>query len=469
MPTLKIVQNGITKTVAFEGEKLLGDLLGHFDAHIDKPCGGRGACKKCTVIVNGKEELACRYIVRGDAEVVVPDNKDIVSATGANESGIATDNLCLCLDIGTTTLALALVSLDDKQIIKTKTAPNPQREFGADVISRIEYCAKSGVNELQSILAIKIKEMASELFAEYALKSVEKMYVAGNTTMLHLFFGVDCSSLGVSPYTPIFLEEKRAKGANLGFNNISEIISLPGISAFVGADIVSGLGYVDKPKKDKYSLLIDLGTNAEIVLFNNEKYLCATAAAGPCFEGANISCGMSASVGAVSRYNVDGTYSVIGDTEPEGICATGLVDIIAELIKNGTVEDSGYMEEDFALSEKVKVTPADIREFQLAKSAVMSAVECLLQRGNVTYNDIEKMYVAGGFSAQLNIENAAYLGLVPKALTDRFLPINNSSLLGTVKFACDRNALAEIPNKAEFIDLGADNTFSELFFANMAF
>ena len=224
MPTLKIVQNGITKTVAFEGEKLLGDLLGHFDAHIDKPCGGRGACKKCTVIVNGKEELACRYIVRGDAEVVVPDNKDIVSATGANESGIATDNLCLCLDIGTTTLALALVSLDDKQIIKTKTAPNPQREFGADVISRIEYCAKSGVNELQSILAIKIKEMASELFAEYELESVEKMYVAGNTTMLHLFYGVDCSSLGVSPYTPICLEEKRAKGENLGFNNISEII-----------------------------------------------------------------------------------------------------------------------------------------------------------------------------------------------------------------------------------------------------
>lgn len=469
MPTLKIVQNGITKTVAFEGEKLLGDLLGHFDAHIDKPCGGRGACKKCTVIVNGKEELACRYIVRGDAEVVVPDNKDIVSATGANESGIATDNLCLCLDIGTTTLALALVSLDDKQIIKTKTAPNPQREFGADVISRIEYCAKSGVNELQSILAIKIKEMASELFAEYALKSVEKMYVAGNTTMLHLFFGVDCSSLGVSPYTPIFLEEKRAKGANLGFNNISEIISLPGISAFVGADIVSGLGYVDKPKKDKYSLLIDLGTNAEIVLFNNEKYLCATAAAGPCFEGANISCGMSASVGAVSRYNVDGTYSVIGDTEPEGICATGLVDIIAELIKNGTVEDSGYMEEDFALSEKVKVTPADIREFQLAKSAVMSAVECLLQRGNVTYNDIEKMYVAGGFSAQLNVENAACLGLVPRELTDRFVPINNSSLLGAVKFACEKNDLAEIAKKAEFIDLGADNMFSELFFANMAF
>ncbi len=469
MPILRILQNGITKTVSFEGEKLLGDLLGSFDIHIDKPCGGRGTCKKCTVIVDGREELACQYIVHSDAEVVIPENKDIVSVTGANESGKLTDNLCLCLDIGTTTLALALVSLDDKQIIKTKTAPNPQREFGADVISRIEYCSKNGAQKLQSILLDKISQMADELLAEYKVTSVERMYVAGNTTMLHLFFGVDCSSLGVSPYTPEFLEEKRASGKDLGFNNVNEVISLPGISAFVGADIVSGLGFVNKPSGNKYSLLMDLGTNAEIVLFNKDKYLCATAAAGPCFEGANITCGMTASVGAVSRYNADGTYSVIGDVEPQGICATGLVDIIAELVRNGTVEDSGYMEEDLEISEKVTVTPADIREFQLAKSAVMSAIDCLLKYGNISYEDIETMYVAGGFSAQLNIENASFLGLVSKELADRFVPINNSSLLGAVKFACNQNNLTEITEKAEFIDLGADNMFSELFFENMAF
>jgi len=216
-------------------------------------------------------------------------------------------------------------------------------------------------------------------------------------------------------------------------------------------------------------LLIDLGTNAEIVLFNRDKYLCATAAAGPCFEGANISCGMSASTGAVSLYQADGSYSVIGDAEPVGICATGLVDIIAELVRNGTIEESGYMEEDFELSEKVSVTPGDIREFQLAKSAVMSAIECLLKHGGVQFDDIEKMYIAGGFSAQLNIENAAYLRLVPSELADRFVPVNNSSLLGTVKFACKKNDLVKITKESKFIDLGADSTFSELFFKNMSF
>lgn len=469
MPILKIVQNGIAKTVPFEGEKPLGELLGMADVHIDKPCGGRGTCKKCTVLVDGQEQLACRCVVKRDAEVVVPENRDILSVTGAAESGTAGGSLCLCLDVGTTTLALALVSLDRKNIIKTKTAPNPQREFGADVISRIEYCAKYGPEDLQRVLAAKIREMAAGIFEEYGIDAVEKMYVAGNTTMLHLFYGIDCSSLGVSPYTPVFLEERTAEGADLGFGRIGEIVSLPGIAAFVGADIVSGLGFVGKPQKGRYSILIDLGTNAEIVLFNGDKYLCTAAAAGPCFEGANISCGMSASVGALCRYRADGTYSVIGGVEPAGICATGLVDIISELVKNGTVDESGYMEEDFFLPGQVRVTPGDIREFQLAKSAVMSALECLLKKGGVGYADIEKLYIAGGFSAQLNIENAAYLGLVPKELAGSFEPINNSSLLGAVRFATERNDLAEITRKAEYIDLGADSTFSELFFRNMSF
>jgi uncharacterized 2Fe-2S/4Fe-4S cluster protein (DUF4445 family) len=136
-------------------------------------------------------------------------------------------------------------------------------------------------------------------------------------------------------------------------------------------------------------------------------------------------------------------------------------------VKSETVEESGYMEEDFVLSEKVSVTPADIREFQLAKSAVASAVECLLKRGNVNYGDIEKMYVAGGFSAQLNVENAAYLGLVPKELADSFAPVNNSSLLGAVKFACEQNDLADIVKKAEFIRTVDDVSVTMLVESNM--
>ncbi len=468
MPILTIIQNGTEKRIEFEGERLLSDILGEHDLHVDSPCGGRGVCKKCEVCVNGRKELACRYVVRGDAFVHLPDSKDIVSVTGADETHKATENMCLCLDIGTTTLAFALVSLDEKRIVKTKTAPNPQREFGADVISRIEYCSKNGTEKLQRTLLARLWAMADGLFAEFGVKAVEKMYVAGNTTMLHLFFGVDCSSLGVSPYTPVFLTERKVSGASLGFDCIGEIVSLPGISAFVGADIVAGLGYVEAPKAGKYSLLIDLGTNAETVLFGEGRYLSATAAAGPCFEGANISSGMSACEGAVYAYS-NGIYSVIGDVEPEGICATGLVDIIAELVKNGTADESGYMEDDLMLSEDVRLTPADIREFQLAKSAVRSAAECLMKHAEIEYENIEKMYVAGGFSAKLNVGNAAYLGLLPASLADRFVPVNNSSLLGTVKYACEGNSLSEITEHSEYIDLGADSRFSGLFFENMSF
>lgn len=468
MPILTVIQNGTEKRIEFEGARLLSELIGIAGMHIDKPCGGRGVCRKCTVLVDGKSELACRYTVTGDACVQIPDAGSIVSVTGASETHAATENMCLCLDIGTTTLALALVSLDEKRVVKTKTAPNPQREFGADVISRIEYCAKNGTERLQDTLLARLAVMVNELFAEFGIKAVEKMYVAGNTAMLHLFFGIDCSALGVSPYTPVFLGERRASGASLGFENIGEIVSLPGISAFVGADIVAGLGYVEAPRAGKYSLLIDLGTNAETVLFGERRYLSATAAAGPCFEGANISCGMSASKGAVYAYK-NGIYSVIGDVEPEGICATGLIDIIAELVKNGTIDESGYMESDLVLSDDVKLTPADIRELQLAKSAVRSAVDCLISHAGIEYKDIEKMYVAGGFSAMLNAENAAFLGLIPAALADRAVAVNNSSLLGTVKHACECNSLSGITAHSEYIDLGADSRFAELFFENMSF
>ncbi len=469
MPVLRVIQSGIIKEIVFEGEFKLSELIENASVYPDMPCGGHGICKKCTVVLDGREVLACRCTVKDDAEVIIPEEKYIASLTGAGESGRVTDNVCLCLDIGTTTLALALVSTDEKKVIKQKTAPNPQRRFGADVISRIEHCTKRGTAELQRVLLDKLKQMTAELLEECGVSSVTRMYVAGNTTMLHLFFGVDCSSLGVSPYTPAFLDEKRAEGAEMGLENIGEVISLPGIAAFVGADIVSGLGYIDKPTSGRRALFIDLGTNAEIALFDGDRYLCTAAAAGPCFEGANISSGMSASNGAVSRYFADGSYSVIGNGLPEGICATGLVDVIAELVRRGDIDESGYMEEDFCLSDKVEVTADDVREFQLAKSAVRSAVDCLLRMAEIEYGDVEKMYVSGGFSAGLNVENAAFLGLVPSELSDAFVPLNNSSLLGCVKYACEKNDLADIVRRAEYIDLGANDIFTKMFFDNMAF
>ncbi|MBO5909708.1 MAG: DUF4445 domain-containing protein, partial [Clostridia bacterium] len=359
---------------------------------------------------------------------------------------------------------------DDTSIIKVITKINPQRVFGADVISRIDHCSKNGVNALCEAVKSAVNEMITDITDALAISSVPKMLVSGNTTMLHIFFGVDCSSMGISPYTPSFTEAMSYNGEALEIGRVEQIQSLPCISAFVGADIVAGMNHIGIPKNGQYALLVDLGTNAEVVLFNKDKAYATAAAAGPCFEGANISSGMSAIRGAISAYMSDGSYKVVGDTEPCGLCATGLVDLISFLVKNEVIDESGYMEdEELKVANGVTLTQKDIREFQLAKSAVLSAIICLIKKAGVSFEDIEALYVAGGFSASIDKDNAAFVGLIPNELTERFVPVNNSSLLGTVKYACDKVELSVFTANAEYVDLSCDPTFSELFFENMEF
>ncbi len=445
---------------------ILSDILIKSGEEIPHLCGGKGACKKCLVMVNGKEELSCQYKIKSDIDVVLPETNEVFSDTGANESGKITDNCCLCLDIGTTTLALALISLDEKKIIKVKTATNPQGAFGGDVLNRIEYCNKNGVSELHICLVDKI----NRIIDEFDINSVNKMYVSGNTTMLHLFFKVDPSSIGVAPYTPTFLESKEKKGIDLGLKNIEKVISLPCISAFVGADLVAGVNYADLPNENKFNLLVDLGTNAEIVLYNKNKVYCTSAAAGPCFEGANISCGMSATDGAIYSYSLDGTFKTISNKSPKGICGTGLIDIIAVLVEKGIIDETGYMDcEEYLIANKIKLTQKDIRQFQLAKSAVYSGISAILKEKSTSFSDIENLFISGGFSAKINIENAVKAGLLPKELKDKIVVLNNSSLLGTVKYACEQNDLSLYLKNAEYIDLSTNAVFSDLFINNMEF
>lgn len=441
---------------------LLSDFLKNSGKGVEHLCGGKGICRKCTVTVNGKPELSCRYTVESDINVSFDEKGEILSETGANQSGTMTDKVCYALDIGTTTLALATVNLNEGKIIKAVTRTNPQVMFGADVMARIEHCSKNGVNELQKVLINTINAMINECGI-----SAEKMYVSGNTTMLHLFFGIDCSAMGVAPYKPSFLESKTEKAESLGITDIKIIESLPAIDAFVGADIVAGLNLTDMPSKGSHNLLIDLGTNAEIVLFDKESALCTSAAAGPCFEGANISCGMSATSGAVYSY-ADGKAKAVDGAPAKGICGTGLIDVIAEFIRNGTIDETGFMENQATeIAENVSVTQEDIRQYQLAKSAVYSAVMTLMEMKGVTFSDIETLYISGGFSAKINAENAALTGLLPKELTDVCIALNNSSLLGTAKYAAEKNTL--YTDSITYVDLSASPAFSDLFIDNMMF
>ena len=458
----KICFNG--EVLYAEHGQLLADVLMKGEKAMEHPCGGRGVCKKCAVKVNGEEVLSCQYKVESDIAVEAPDISEIHSYTGAEETLLSSKNMCFCLDLGTTTLALALVSLDEKKIVKVATATNPQRLYGGDVMSRIAYCSANGVKSLQKMVVSKINEMMSSLFKGF----IGKMYVAGNTTMLHILFGADCSGLGVAPYKAEFLHSRVASGQTLGIDNVEEITALPSIHTFAGADIVAGLNYIEKPSHDKYSLLVDLGTNAEIALFSDEKVVCTSAAAGPCFEGANISCGMSAVGGAIYSYK-NSAYKTIGGKKAEGLCATGLVDVIAELLSKGIIDETGYMEGDFQIAPGVTLTCGDVREYQLAKSAISSAINVLLDENKVDNDHLYKVYISGGFSEKLNIENAVKSGLLPEKIASECVAVNNSSLSGTVKYACEHNDLTEFIKKSEYVDLSSNEKFSEMFIENMMF
>lgn len=457
---------------AFQGENLR-ELLIKNGFYINSPCGGNGTCGKCTVTVNGEKVKSCGYSISSDISVVIPQNEEIFSSSGLSETiknANDKDNVVFCLDIGTSTLALATVSKSDGKALKVVTKTNAQRVFGADIISRIDYCKKNSVAPLKDALINQINIMLEEIDASKPCP----LFVSGNTCMLHFFFGKDASSLGIYPYTPVFLESQTVSGEALGLKNVTDVISLPCISAFVGADLTAGLSFIEKPKDNKYNILVDLGTNAEILLFSKNKLLCTSAAAGPCFEGGNISCGMSASDGAIYSFSIDENgnkeYKTIGNSSPVGICGTGLFDIVAELLKENIIDETGYMSrEDFKITENVSFSQKDVRQFQLAKSAVRSALTTLMKLENISFDDIEALYISGGFSQELNINNAIFTGLLPKEAEEKIKTLNNTSLSGTVKFALDgKNPLDEF-KIIEYVDLSANPDFSESFINNMDF
>ncbi len=463
MPTVSI--NGIPYD-AQDGERLSTVLI-RCGYAIDHPCGGQGSCGKCAVTVDGQRELACQYTVRGHVRVTLTPTGAVAAAGTPDRptDEAPVEDAVLALDIGTTTLALALVNPETGEIRRVVTADNPQRARGADVLSRIAYATEHGTADLTSALRGELARMADRL----GVRAAHHLTVAGNTTMLHLFLGVNPAPMGTAPYTPVFLEEKRLPGASCGLANIREITVLPGISAFVGADLVAGLHAVGRPQGEGYRLLVDLGTNAEILLIGRDRILCTATAAGPCFEGASISCGMGATRGAIDAYDADGTYGTVGDAPACGICATGLVDAVAVLLDKGVIDATGRMKCPVCyLTEGVSLTREDIRAYQLAKAAVCAGIQTLLQRASLSSSDIERVFVAGGFAAGLRTESAVRTGLLPATLSDRVTAVGNSSLLGACRLAAFPADIGSSIRDAVYVDLAREPAFSAHFMRCMA-
>ena len=452
---------------ARDGETLSSVLM-RYGLAFSHPCGGRGVCKKCILLVDGKEQLSCRYVVNSDITLTLPLAQKTVKNDGENAK--TTGDVCFAFDLGTTTLALAVVQKSDGKIAKVISRQNPQSLYGADVMTRIAYGAKSQENAtaLHKIIISAISEMINESGV-----TANELFVSGNTTMLHFLFGIDCSSIGVYPYTPTFLRSKTVSANELGVIGVKTVTSLDNISSFVGADLTAGALLLPPPNDGaKYNILVDLGTNAEILLYNENTLVCTAAAAGPCFEGANISCGTSYTEGAIHAFSIDEKgnkiVKTVGDV-PRGLCGTGLVDVIASLVKAEIIDETGYMENDYEIAEGVTLTGEDVRQFQLAKSAISSAIVSLMESANVPPSQVESLFVSGGFATAINVENALFVGLLPKCFKGKIYAVGNSCLLGTVKFATANQPVPDFIKKGKYLDLSQNATFTRLFMENMYF
>lgn len=402
----------------------------------------------------------------------------------------------LAVDVGTSTLAAYLLNLESGEEVGAEAIANPQASFGADVLTRIAYVQKQGKKALVSLREAVVNGV-NHLVQKLAAKAVVEvrdiihLAVVGNPTMLHFFLGVDPSSIGVSPFVPVWKQPLSFKARDLGLAVCPEAVVqiLPFVSGYVGADTVGCILACRMHQSERPCLLLDLGTNAEIVLATEGKLFACSAAAGPAFEGGKISCGMPAVEGAISHVTFDGQihFQVIGDVIPKGICGSGLVDLLAVLLEAGLLDKTGRFQRGkhplasriigsnnmiFPVTESIAITQKDIREVQLAKAAIRAGVEVLLEHAELIPQQIEKVYLAGAFGSQMCPESLVKIGLIPKEFLLKIQPVGNAAATGAKLVLLNRDALEEaerIARQVECVELWNSVLFREKFIQYISF
>ncbi len=522
------INQGCKEFFAKKGVNLLISMLENGIA-VDTPCGGKGRCGKCAVqvlkgdipisaedraVFNENQlgdgfRLACRAEIQDDCEVklIRSGSDDIVAVTDSKlKRSNCTDEKAgtlsipeeagIAIDLGTTTIALSLIDLKNRRTICSNAIANSQRLFGADVISRIEAGIKGKQRELRRLVSEDIIKRTERLVSDAGISwsSLKAVAISGNTCMLHLLMGYDVSGLGSHPFTPISLSfEEKTLGTLFPESSLpKETISipaylLPGKSAFVGADIISGLYSLGFQDNERPCVLLDLGTNGEMAIGSKHGITVSSTAAGPAFEGGNISWGVAGIPGAISNVKITGETAEIRtiSDRPEavGICGTGVIEAVAELLSSGLMDDSGllsdkYFDSGFPLSaskdgRSIVITQADIREFQLAKAAIRAGLEIILKRSGVAPDDIDRFYIAGGFGYYLDPKKAAATGLFPEELLSKCEASGNTSLDGAIRFLLNKDtaikSLENLVKNTTEIMLSNDPDFNDLYIRYMDF
>jgi uncharacterized 2Fe-2S/4Fe-4S cluster protein (DUF4445 family) len=476
-----------------EGTRLL-DVLHEYG--IEFPCGGQGRCGKCKIKLLAGEirkdpfhqqrlrslgldepwRLSCLSICTSDLLLEVAQYGTIIQADETLFKFTPGRGLGIAFDLGTTTLVGQLLDLETGRILAVETAMNPQSKFGSDLVTRLEYALRNGSGEATSLIRQKVGMMVGQLMAGKG-GSFDKMVMVGNTVMHHFFCDLDIMPLSFYPFHSDHLEMVRFTSEELGWNKIQcdQICFYPPIGSFVGSDILAGILATGMHLKEGYSVLIDLGTNGEIVIGNRDTLLCASTAAGPAFEGAAISCGMQATRGAIASIQATRnrwTCSVIGGGEPEGICGSGLIDAVAVMLKQGLLGEFGEIlsgESEVLIDAPVRLTRKDIQEFQLAKSAISTGLQILLRKLAITMDQVEQLYISGGFGSYINLDHVREIGML-NIPADRISRLGNTALIGAKMFLFDDPALAgSIQSMITHISLESEADFQDLYIQHLSF
>jgi uncharacterized 2Fe-2S/4Fe-4S cluster protein (DUF4445 family) len=397
--------------------------------------------------------------------------------------------LGLAVDIGTTTIVINLVNLENGEIIHTTSFENPQRFGGSDVMNRISYDTGKFNGELKSVLIssinFEIKEMVKNL--KIRRTNIYEIVVVGNTTMRDIFLGYDVETIGVKPYKSIteFKQIKneiphtaitvKSKDVGLRINKNGIVYAAPLISSHLGSDISADLLTIDFESLNDPFLLVDIGTNTEVVLGYDGKYLAASCPAGPAFEGAGVTYAMPGYSGAIEKIEFSANdkikYEVIDNKTPIGICGSGLIDLIAGLLKTGNINELGVFKNnnnqfEFSEMNNLTISRSDLSALAQAKAANYCGQAIVIQESGIKIDQIDNLFLAGGFANYINIENAIEIGFIPNVQEKKITKIGNASLAGATKMLLSidsRNQLEKITKNIEHIELETIPTFFDFF------
>ena len=489
-------------------------------------CNGEGTCGKCRVkfltdapkptaserkllgqrLIDRGYRLACEVVIIKDCKIYVPDESKVQSvqvfdteAIGERarirrekvvearaeliEKGAIESNTQygIAIDLGTTSIAIELFDCMDGNVLYATVTENHQSMYGVDVESRIDSSIRGRQYELSDLVTRDIlsclKELSKQLPEGVLIKDLPIVLV-GNTAMIHMLCNMSCQGLSEPPYKPEDLSSQEIEIDDGIF-----ITTFPAISAFIGGDIVSAIYALDIDRKDEINVLIDLGTNGEMVVNKRGELLASNIAMGPAFEGGNISCGCASVSGAIRSVDITNGFckvTTIDNAYALGVCGSGVIEAVYEFFKNGIIDEHGTFSSEYALGyelcqlnkkQSVVFLQDDVRKMQLAKAAIRASIDVLLDEANISYGEIDNIYLSGGFAYRTAVDKLIGIGALPKAWKNRVIPVGNAALEGARQFIMenDMSRLERIISDTKVIDISSNERYQDMYLNNVLF